>query len=57
VRLRSALLARRRFQVDLDQLDAAVLGLHFDSDVEEEVDVFAEVPGDAVDGPERGRPC
>jgi hypothetical protein len=34
--------------------DEAVLGLHFDSDVEEEVDVLAEVFGDEVDGPDAG---
>ena len=32
--------------------DEAVLRLHFDGDVEEEVDVLAEVFGDAVDGPD-----
>src|SRR5208283_3687796 len=32
--------------------DQAVLGLHFDGDVEQEVDVLAEVFGDAVDGPD-----
>ena len=74
--LRSAVLARRRFRVDLDQLDEvvdpvvgeghdafvaeaqdpdeAVLGLHFDGDVEQEVDIFAEVFGDAVDGSDAG---
>ena len=72
--MRSALLARRRFPVDLDRLneavdaevgeghdafvaeaenpDEAVLGLHFDGDVEQEVDVLAEVFADAVDGPD-----
>src|SRR5271165_626794 len=34
--------------------DDAVLGLHFDGDVEQEVDVLAEVLGDAVDGPDAG---
>ena len=34
--------------------DDAVLGLHFDGDVEQEVDVLAEVFGDAVDGPDAG---
>jgi len=34
--------------------DEAVLGLHFDGDVEEEVDVLAEVFGDSVDGPDAG---
>ena len=62
--MRSALLARRHFPADLDQLDEAVdavvgegydaivaeaedpdeavLRLHFDGDVEQEVDVLAE---------------
>jgi hypothetical protein len=31
--------------------DQAILGLHFDGDVEPEVEVLADVFGDAVDGP------
>ena len=34
--------------------DYAVFRLHFDGDVEEEVDVFAEFLGDPVDGPDVG---
>ena len=42
------------FVAEAQDPDGAVLGLHFDSDVEEEVDVLAEVFGDAVDGPDAG---
>lgn len=34
--------------------DHAVLELHFQGDVEEPVDVFAEFRGDTVDGPDVG---
>jgi len=40
------------FVAEAQDPDEAVLGLNFDSDVEEEVDVLAEVFGDAVDGPD-----
>ena len=39
------------FVAEAQDPEEAVLGIHFDSDVEEEVDVLAEVFGDAVDGP------
>ena len=42
------------FVAEAQDPDEAVLGLHFDSDVEKEVDVLAEVFGDAVDGPDAG---
>ena len=44
------------FVAEAQHPDEAVLGLHFDGDVEEEVDVLAEVFGDAVDGPDAGDP-
>src|SRR5271166_4631645 len=42
------------FVCEAQHPDEAVLGLHFNGDVEEEVDVLAEVFGDAVDGPDAG---
>src|ERR1700735_2749799 len=42
---------RDAFVAEAQDPDEAVLGLHFDSGVEQEVDIFAEVFGDAVDGP------
>jgi hypothetical protein len=42
------------FVAEAEHPDEAILGLHFDGDVEEEVDVLAEVFGDAVNGPDVG---
>ena len=42
------------FVAEAQHPDEAVLGLHFDGDVVEEVDVLAEVFGDAIDGPDAG---
>ena len=42
------------FVAEAEDADETVLWLHFDGDVEQEVDVLAEVFGDAVDGPDTG---
>src|SRR5271166_2991482 len=42
------------FIAEAQDPDEAVLGLHFDGDVEQVVDVLAEVFGYAVDGPDAG---